>query len=83
MGQTSMDDADDGDLTPRQRRIVKFIEHCVLSNGYRPTLQEVAMELGLASTSSVSFQLRQLEELSVAVAKYPQVDRSRSPFLAS
>jgi repressor LexA len=55
--------APDGpDLTPRQGKIVRIIENSVRSNGYGPSLREIAEAVGLASTSSVSYQLSVLEE---------------------
>lgn len=52
----------DRDLTPRRRRIVQVIEDSVRSNGYAPTMREIGDAVGLASTSSVSYQLSVLEE---------------------
>src|ERR1700743_658480 len=48
-------------LSPRQGRIVAVIEDSVRSNGYGPSLREIAEAVGLASTSSVSYQLSTLE----------------------
>lgn len=60
-------DADGGDpdrvLTHRQRKIIKVIEDSIRTKGYPPTLREIAGALGLASTSSVSFQIAALEEM--------------------
>jgi repressor LexA len=55
-------DPADLDLTARQRRIVQVIEDSVRYNGYAPTLREIAEAAGLASTSSVAYQLSVLEE---------------------
>jgi repressor LexA len=52
----------DRDLTPRRRRIVQVIEDSVRSNGYPPSMREIGEAVGLASTSSVSYQLSVLEE---------------------
>lgn len=79
MGRTSLDGAGGGELTPRQRRIVEFIKHCVRSNGYAPTVREIAMASGLASVSSVSLQLGQLEELGVLVCA-PGRPRTTRPY---
>jgi repressor LexA len=48
-------------LSARQGRIVAVIEDSVRSNGYGPSLREIAEAVGLASTSSVSYQLTTLE----------------------
>jgi repressor LexA len=53
---------DEPALTPRQGKIVRIIEDSVRSNGYGPSLREIAQAVGLASTSSVSYQLSVLEE---------------------
>jgi len=52
-------------MTARQRRIAEFVTQCVRRNGYAPTMREIAMASGLASASSVSYQLERLEELGV------------------
>lgn len=48
-------------LTPRQRRILELIHLAVNTRGYPPTIREIGEAAGLASPSSVSHQLRQLE----------------------
>jgi repressor LexA len=48
------------DLSARQCKIVQVIEDSVRSNGYVPSLREIAEAVGLASTSSVSYQLSEL-----------------------
>jgi len=50
------------DLTPRQRRIVEVIEDSVRGSGYAPTMREIGDAVGLASTSSVAYQLSQLQK---------------------
>ena len=49
-------------LSARQCKIVQIIEDSVRSNGYGPSLREIADAVGLASTSSVSYQLSVLVE---------------------
>src|SRR6201996_8880405 len=49
-------------LSARQWKIVQVIEDSVRSNGYGPSLREIAAKVGLASTSSVSYQLSVLAE---------------------
>src|SRR6202008_3596080 len=49
-------------LSARQCKIVQVIEDSVRCNGYVPSLREIAKAVGLASTSSVSYQLSVLAE---------------------
>lgn len=53
--------ADESGLTPRQRRILEFLKESIASRGFPPSMREVGAAVGLASTSSVSHQLRVLE----------------------
>lgn len=50
------------DLTTRQRKIIQVIEDSARRDGYPPTLREIAESTGLASTSSVAYQLSALEK---------------------
>jgi repressor LexA len=50
------------DLTSRQRKIIQIIEDSTQHYGYAPTLREIGEAVGLASTSSVSYQLSTLEK---------------------
>jgi repressor LexA len=50
------------DLTPRQNMIIQAIEDSVQRCGYAPTIREIGEAAGLASTSSVSYQLSVLEK---------------------
>jgi repressor LexA len=68
-------DPDDGDLTPRRRRIVQVIDESVRLNGYSPSLREIGSAVGLASTSSVSFQLSKLQEKGL-VSREPRRPRT-------
>ncbi|MFW6599937.1 transcriptional repressor LexA [Propionibacteriaceae bacterium Y2011] len=54
--------ADADGLTPRQRRILEVIQDAVESRGYPPSIRELGVSIGLASSSSVAYQLRALEE---------------------
>ena len=49
-------------LTSRQRKIVQVIEDSMQHRGYSPTLREIGEAAGLASTSSVAYQLSRLEK---------------------
>jgi len=48
-------------LTPRQRRILDVITAAIDDHGYPPSIREMGMAVGLASSSSVAHQLRALE----------------------
>lgn len=50
----------DPDLTHRQRAIVRFYEEYIKRNVHAPSMREVCAAVGLASTSSVAYQLKQL-----------------------
>lgn len=49
-------------LSARQRRILEVISDAVLLRGYPPSIREIGDAAGLQSTSSVAYQLKQLEE---------------------
>ncbi len=53
---------DDQGLTPRQRRILSVIKEAVERHGYPPSMREIGKAAGLASPSSVAYQLSNLEE---------------------
>jgi len=48
-------------MTPLRQKIVRVIEDSLRSRGYPPSMQEIGDAVGLASTSSVSYQLSVLE----------------------
>ncbi len=48
-------------LTPKRRKIIRVIEESLQSRGYPPSLREIGQAVGLASTSSVSYQMSVLE----------------------
>jgi repressor LexA len=50
------------DLTLRQHKIIRAIEDSIQRYGYAPTIREIGEAAGLASTSSVSYQLSVLEK---------------------
>ncbi|WP_230117585.1 transcriptional repressor LexA [Arthrobacter sp. Bi83] len=50
-------------LTIRQKRILETIQRSVNDNGYPPSMREIGDTVGLASLSSVTHQLSQLEKL--------------------
>src|SRR3954470_19993921 len=50
-------------LTARQKKILETIQRSVNENGYPPSMREIGDTVGLASLSSVTHQLSQLEKL--------------------
>lgn len=48
-------------LTQRQRRVLEYIRESVERRGYPPSMREIGDAVGLASTSSVSYQLAVLQ----------------------
>lgn len=53
---------DSGGLSPRQRRLLHVIRESIADIGYPPSFRELAKEVGFSSTSSISHQLKVLEE---------------------
>jgi repressor LexA len=51
------------DLTQRQRKVVEAIEWFTQCRGYPPTLREIGEAVGLASASSVAYQVSCLEDM--------------------
>lgn len=49
-------------LTPRQQRVLNVLRDALEERGYPPSMREIGQKVGLTSSSSVSHQLRQLEE---------------------
>jgi repressor LexA len=68
-------------LTPRRRKIVEIIEDSVRRNGYAPSMREIGEAVGLASTSSVSYQLSVLENEGYLTreARRPRTAALRTP----
>ncbi len=54
--------ADNEGLTLRQRKVLEFIKESVEQRGFPPTIREIGDAVGLASTSSVSYQLIALQK---------------------
>jgi repressor LexA len=69
------------ELTPRRRKIVEIIDDSVRRNGYAPSMREIGEAVGLASTSSVSYQLSVLENEGYLTreARRPRTAALRSP----
>ena len=63
------------DLTERQRRIYDFIKDANDLRGYPPTIREICDATGLNSTSSVSYQLDNLESFGF-IKRFPNQPRA-------
>ncbi|MEO5834578.1 MAG: repressor LexA, partial [Nakamurella sp.] len=48
-------------LTPRQRKVLRYIRESVAKRGYPPSVREIGDAVGLKSPSSVAHQLNALE----------------------
>ena len=48
-------------LSPKQQAILEYVARTVAGRGYPPSMREIGDAVGLASLSSVSYQLDQLE----------------------
>jgi repressor LexA len=68
-------------LTPRRRKIVEIIDDSVRRNGYAPSMREIGEAAGLASTSSVWYQLSVLEKAGYLSreARRPRTAALRAP----
>jgi len=62
MRRAEPSDPDGRRMTARRRQIVEVIDDSVRRNGYAPSMREIGEAVGLASTSSVSYQLSVLEK---------------------
>ncbi|OQA13040.1 MAG: LexA repressor [Chloroflexi bacterium ADurb.Bin360] len=58
----------------RQDRILQFLETYNQENGYPPTVREIGKELGIESTSLISFYLAQLEKQG-RISRDPAISR--------
>ncbi|MFY9191011.1 MAG: transcriptional repressor LexA [Lawsonella sp.] len=62
-------------MTDRQRRVYDFIRDAYHLRGYPPSIREICDATGLSSTSSVSHQLNNLEELGF-IRRFPNQPRA-------
>lgn len=67
-------------LTERQQMVLIFLRDQIAKRGYPPSMREIGASVGLASTSSVSHQLRVLEQLGY-VKRDPNRPRALEIFL--
>jgi repressor LexA len=52
---------DESGLTPRAKKVLEVIRDSVERRGYPPSVREIGDAVGLSSTSSVHYQLKQLQ----------------------
>ncbi|MFJ3229022.1 LexA family protein [Streptomyces sp. NPDC086783] len=64
-------------LSARQEAILSCIRREIVERGVAPTVREIARMVGLSSTSSVAYQLRQLEKRGEIIreARRPRATR--------
>lgn len=72
--------ADATGLTERQTRILAAMRDSIEHRGYPPSIREIGETVGLASSSSVAHQLRQLEEKGF-IKRDPNRPRALEVFL--
>ena len=68
------------ELSDRQCKIVQIIDDSFRCNGYGPSLREIAEAVGLASTSSVSYQLSVLAEKGLSYLRGEAAAHGRAPY---
>ncbi len=49
-------------LSERQKKILRYIQHCYEDTGYPPTIREIGNAVDIASTSVVNYNLNKLEQ---------------------
>ena len=81
MRRTEPSDPTERELTPRRRKIVEVIDDSVRRHGYAPSMREIGEAVGLASTSSVAYQLSVLEKAGYLSrgARRPRTATLRTP----
>jgi repressor LexA len=81
MRRAEPSDAAGRGLTPVRRKIVEVIDDSVRRHGYAPSMREIGEAVGLASTSSVSYQLSVLEREGYVsrAARRPRTAALRAP----
>jgi repressor LexA len=62
-------------LSERQRRMYDMIQEFLLENSYPPSVRQIGEQVGISSTSVVSYNLTKLEKEGL-IARDPDVSRS-------
>lgn len=63
-------------LTPIQEQIYAYIQDTIISDGFSPTVREIAAAFNLASSSSVHYHLKKLEEAGLIRKSSGKRDRT-------
>ena len=61
------------ELSPKQRRILRYIDQFTEKNGFPPTLREICRQFGISSTNGARYHLHRLREKG-----YLEIRRYRS-----
>lgn len=61
-------------LSERQKKILRYIQHCYEDTGYPPTIREIGNAVDIASTSVVNYNLNKLEQAGY-IAREKKVSR--------
>jgi uncharacterized Zn finger protein (UPF0148 family) len=59
----------------RSEKVMKYLRDYTTAHGYPPTLREIMVEVGLSTTSAVSYHLRQLENIG-RIKRSPRASRA-------
>lgn len=78
-------------LSEKGKRIYDYIRDCILNRGFSPTVREIGEELGIKSTSTVHYYLKELAEegyiikdsMKKRTIKLPSSDACAVPLLGT
>ncbi len=78
-------------LSEKGKRIYDYIRDCILNHGFSPTVREICEELGIKSTSTVHYYLKELTEegyimkdsMKKRTIKLPSSDSCAVPLLGT
>ncbi len=63
------------ELPERQRKVLTYIQHYTEERGFPPTVREIGEQIGVKSTSLVSYYLKRLEEQGL-INREPSMSRA-------
>ena len=78
-------------LSDKGKKIYEYIRDCILNRGFSPTVREIGEELGIKSTSTVHYYLKELSEegyiikdsMKKRTIKLPSSDACAVPLLGT
>ena len=78
-------------LSDKGKKIYEYIRDCILNRGFSPTVREIGEELGIKSTSTVHYYLKELSEegyiikdsMKKRTIKLPSSDSCAVPLLGT